>query len=352
MIKRFIAAILSVFALMPLSAKADNVYGLSLSAQSAVLMEADSKSTVFEKNASQKMPMASTTKIMTALVVLENLSLSHEFKVNEAAVGTEGTSAYLQKGDTLTVEAALYALLLQSANDAANALAYELCGSIEDFAALMNAKASELSLKNTSFKNPSGLPADGHFTTARDLAYLGAVCIENEDFKRIVSTKSADVKINGKDRTFVNHNKLLSLCEGAFGIKTGFTKESGRCLVGACERNGVRFVTVTLDASCDWNDHSKMLQFGFEKYRSYLLYSKDSFIIELPVAGRSTCVSLTSEGEKRVSLPKDSIVTVSVFAPSLLTAPISAGDTVATAVFICDGKVICKTDLKAITEVE
>lgn len=346
-------ALISLFlsAILLLSAIPANASGLSFSAESAVLIDGNSKEILFEKNANEKMPMASTTKIMTAIVTLENASLSHTFTVDERAVGTEGSSAYLQKGDRLTVESALYALLLQSANDAANALAFEVSGSIEDFATLMNEKAKELGLSDTSFKNPSGLSEEGHCTTARELAVLSAYCLENEDFYKIVSTKTATVKIGENDRTFVNHNKLLSLYEGAVGVKTGFTKESGRCLVGAAERNGIRLISVTLNASSDWNDHKSMLDYGFSLYREYKLYNEDSFIIELPVAGKSSYISVSPKGEYSVFLPKDKKISVVIEAPRLITAPVKKGQKLGDAVFVCDGREMHRTPLFALSKV-
>lgn len=344
------AVILLLSLLAPITVCAEAL-GPELSAESAVIMTADTKETIFEKNANQKRPMASTTKIMTALVVLERCELDKVFRIPAKAVGTEGTSAYLLENDSLTIEAALTALLLQSANDAANALAIEVGGSIDGFASLMNEKADEIGLKDTFFKNPSGLPEDGHYTTAKDLAILASVCLENSDFSRIVSMKKSTVKINGEDRTFVNHNKLLSLYEGANGVKTGFTKESGRCLVGSCERDGVKLVTVTLDASNDWNDHKKMFDYGFSKLRSYQLYSEKNFIVELPVAGTNKFVSASPKGEKSIILPYNQTITVAIEAPSLIFAPVSLDDQVGTAVFYCNGREIAKVSLFALSRV-
>ena len=348
MIKRILSLVLIITLVFSLASYAN---GLSLSAESAVLLDAFSKDILFEKNARTRMPMASTTKIMTALIVLERCKLSDTFKVDEGAVGTEGSSAYLQKGDKLTFEAALYALLLQSANDMANALAIEIAGSTEAFAALMNEKAKELSLSDTSFKNPSGLSAEGHYTTAYDLAMLSAVCLESEDFFRIASTKSATVKIGENDRTFVNHNKLLSLYDGACGVKTGFTKESGRCLVGAAERNGVRLISVTLKASSDWNDHAEMLDFGFSLYREYTLFKENELIFELPVAGEGSFITVSPKGEKSVFLQKGKTVSAMIEAPRLIFAPVKKGQIIGTLIFEADGREIFRTPLLAQSKV-
>ena len=349
--KRILSLILIIALLLSSFVICANAKGLSLSAESAILIDGHSLEVLFEKNAKQRMPMASTTKIMTALIVLENCNLSDTFKVDEKAVGTEGSSAYLQKGDKLSFEAALNALLLQSANDCANALAIEIAGSTEAFAALMNEKAAALSLSDTSFKNPSGLSEEGHYTTAYDLARLSAVCLENEDFFRIVSTKSATVKIGDNERTFVNHNKLLSLYEGAVGVKTGFTKESGRCLVGAAEKNGIRLLSVTLKASSDWNDHKTMLDFGFSIYREYSLFKENELIFELPVAGTGSYITVAPKGEKSVFLKKGTAVSAKIEAPRLITAPIKKGQIVGILIFEAEGREIFRTPLLAQTKV-
>lgn len=322
-----------------------------VSARSAITIEAESYDVIFEKNAYEKLPMASTTKIMTALVVLETMPLDRVFTVDPSAVGTEGSSAYLEKGDTLTVEAALYALLLQSANDVAVALAMEVCQSVDKFVSLMNQKAKELELYDTSFANPSGLPDDNHYTTAYDLARLGAVCLDNADFARIVSSKSASVKISGKDRTFVNHNKLLSLYEGAIGIKTGFTKESGRCLVGACKKNGVTVVTVTLSASNDWKDHSSMFDYAFSQYSSYTLCDKNEYIVSVPIAGTGRHIKASPKETVCVSLKNGSKVSVSVEYDRLILTPVSKGDIIAYALFSAEGKTIAKVPLYSLNTI-
>lgn len=341
-----LSAIIQVFTVTLTAGNAPTV-----SAESAVLIEADSKDVIFAKNHLQKMPMASTTKIMTALVVLDTLPTDHVFTVADRAVGTEGSSAYLKKGDTMSVRSALFALLLQSANDVAVALALEVSDSIEGFASLMNEKAASLGLKDTSFKNPSGLPDEGHYTTAYDFAILASYAMENETFYSIVSAKSATVKIGGNDRTFVNHNRLLSLYDGAVGVKTGFTKESGRCLVGACEQDGVRLITVTLNASDDWNDHCRMFDLGLSKYRSVCLCTKKDFIIELPVAGADGCITASPKEDKYITLPKNSKITVSIEAKGLLMSPVTIGSIIATAIFRTEDKVIAKVPLFATADI-
>jgi len=350
MLKRIISVIVVIILGFSVITKTKAADELSVSAKSAVLIEAESGKIVYSKNADQRLPMASTTKIMTGLIVLENAKLDHKFKVSSKAVGCEGTSAYLCEDDVLTIEAALYALLLQSANDAAVALAIEVGGSIDSFAQMMNKKAIELGLADTNFKNPSGLPAKDHYTTAKDLAIITSVALKNPDFSRIVATKSVNVKINEADRTFVNHNKLLSLYEGAIGVKTGFTKESGRCLVGAAQRDGVKLITVTLSASNDWADHKNMFDLGFKKLRSYCLFSGDSFIIEFPIAGTNSHILASPVGEKQITLPNSTRIAVRIERTSLLQLTAKAGDTVGYAVFYADGKELYRAPLCALKD--
>ncbi len=348
--KRILSAILCIilcFCLIPDANAADEIF---LSAKSAIAVEADGRTVIYEKNAHERLPMASTTKIMTALVVLENCSLDHSFKVSDRAVGCEGTSAYLQSGDTLTVEGALYALLLQSANDVACALAYEVSGSIEAFADLMNEKAKEIGVKNTSFKNPSGLPADGHYTTAYDLAIISCTALDNEDFKRIVSAKTAVVTIGNRDQTFINHNKLLSLYDGAIGVKTGFTKESGRCLVGAAERDGVRLVTVTLSASSDWNDHKTMFNYGFPRLRSFCLCEEGELMFEIPVAGANSLMGVAPQRTEYVTLKSNEKIELRIEAQKQVFTPINKGDTLGYAVFSSNGHEIRRIPLEALSD--
>ena len=207
--------------------------------------------------------MASTTKIMTALAVLEALPLTATVTVPAEAVGTEGTSAYLKEGEILTVGDLLHALLLQSANDAAVSLAIAADGSVSAFADRMNRMAQALGLSQTHFQNPHGLDADGHYTTAYDLALLSAYAMRTPALADIVMKKSYTCRTTLALRVFSNHNKLLRLSPDAVGVKTGFTKKSGRCLVGAAKRDGALLVSVTLNASNDWQDHLTLWKLGF-----------------------------------------------------------------------------------------
>jgi len=238
---------------------------LSLSAKSAILIETSTKNVLYEKNAYIKMPMASTTKIMTAICALENLETKKVIKVDDGAVGIEGSSIYLAKDEEITIEDLIYGMMLSSGNDAATALAIEARGSVEDFSSLMNETAKRIGAKDTNFKNACGLYEDQHYTTAYDLALITAYGLKNEDFAKIVSTKEKNISNGNKGypRVLKNHNRLLRLYDGCTGVKTGYTKKCGRCLVTSAKRDGVELVCVTLNAPDDWNDHIKLLDKGF-----------------------------------------------------------------------------------------
>ena len=236
-----------------------------VSAESAVLVSADGV-ILYEKNARERRGMASTTKIMTALVAIENLSLD-DIVSFPAEAQAEGSSAYFAPGENVSVRDLLYALMLRSANDAAACIAITAAGSIEGFARMMNERAADIGLCDTHFDNPHGLDSDTHYSTALDMARLTIEALKNPTFREIVSTKVYVCRSlsDGYDRTFQNHNRLLGR-DGIFGVKTGFTRACGRCLVTACERDGRTLVAVTLSAPDDWKDHTELYDYGFERY--------------------------------------------------------------------------------------
>ncbi len=259
---------------------------LSVSAKAAVLYEPETESFLYTKNADQKLPMASTTKIMTALVALEKIPLDQKVTIAKEAVGIEGSSLYLKEDEILTMEDLVTALMLRSANDAAAAIAYAISGGIEPFAELMNERAKEMGLENTNFTNPHGLDDSMHYTTARELALISAEALRNAAFRKIVSTKTKRIiNEDGYVRLVTNHNKLLSLYDGAIGVKTGFTKKSGRCLVGASDRNGLQFISVTINAPDDWNDHIELLNYGYSKLEKRHIANIGDFEYQIPVIG-------------------------------------------------------------------
>ena len=241
-----------IFCITPAVAEA-----LEVSATAAVLMDADMGQVLYEKNGDRQMLIASTTKIMTALVVLEHAAPDDVITVTPDHMA-EGSSMYLRAGETVRVEELLYGLLLCSGNDAALALT-ECAGGLTPFVALMNEKAAALGMAHTSFANPNGLDADGHYSTARDMAVLAAAAVENPTFRRICSSRSVTIG----QRTMENHNRLLRQVEGCVGLKTGYTRAAGRTLVSCTERDGCRLVAVTLQDGNDWADHAALYDYGF-----------------------------------------------------------------------------------------
>lgn len=320
----------------------------SLSARSAVLIECESGEVIFGKDESVRLPMASTTKIMTALTVIEDCSLSDTVVIRHEACGIEGSSIYLREGERFTVEELLYALMLASANDAATALALHAGGSIEAFTDKMNEKASSLGLTDTHFTNPHGLYDSDHYTTARDLALIAAYASKNESFKKICSTKKTVIG-GDKDsaRLLSNHNKMLFSYDGAFGIKTGFTKNSGRCLVTGATREGMSLIAVTLNAPDDWNDHKAMLDYGFALYEKRMLIDKGELSVSLPLVGSlQGSVLCTNSTALYAILPKgasDAEYTAEI--KRFEFAPVCKGECVGRLIFKYKGKTIAQCEI-------
>lgn len=345
--KAFAAIVISAF-FAALTVNSMAAPDINVSARSAVLMEADSRQIVFERDAHTPMPMASTTKIMTALVAIENGELDKTVSVSDLAIGVEGSSIYLKAGEKLTLRELLYAVLLESANDAATAVAVEIGGSVDSFAEMMNEKASELELENTHFTNPHGLDDEQHYTTAADLAKIAAAALENDTFKEIVSTYKTTIPGADYKRVLVNHNRLLKSYDGAIGVKTGFTKRCGRCLVSAAERDGVRLIAVTLSAPDDWRDHAAMLDYGFTQFECCNICDDDGLLFDIPcLGGNNDTVRVKSEGALSVTLPKNSVVTSSLEIRRFVWAPVKTGDYMGKVKYFSDGKEIASVDLYA-----
>ena len=301
---------------------------LSTSAKSAILVHADTGTVLYEKNADEHMLIASTTKIMTAIVVLEHCELDDTVEADARSAGIEGSSMYIKAGETYTVEELLYGLLLVSGNDAASALALHVSESIEDFAALMNEKAAELGMTESSFKNAHGLDEDGHYSTARDMAKLAAYCMENEDFARIAGTVSHTVG----EQTLVNHNRLLREDEGCIGLKTGYTMAAGRTLVSCAERDGARYVCVTLNDPDDWDDHKALYDWAFANY-SFAEVIPAGLSHEVPViSGAESSAVAQTEGSARALIKNGESYTTRFELPSFVFAPIDEGESAGRAV--------------------
>ena len=312
-----------------------------ISAKSAVVIDAKSGKILYEANAHNAKGMASTTKIMTALVALENSSLDQLVTVDPRACGVEGSSVYLFENEKITMESLLYALMLQSANDAAEAIAYAISGSMEGFVALMNQKVAEMGLCSTHFDNPHGLDGETHYTTAYELALIAAKALENETFAEIVSTAKKTIPLhNGEaSRLLVNHNRLLRDYDDIIGVKTGFTKKCGRTLVSAAQKDGIRLICVTLDDGNDWADHRAMLDYGYSLYEATEILQTEEIAHSVAVCG-GTASSVLVKNKEPLSavLPKNhgeiSFVTE---LPRFLYAGIEKNDVVGQTVFYADG---------------
>lgn len=252
---------------------------ISVSAKAACLIIPDSGEVLFAKNENEELPIASTTKIMTSLLTLEALEACGDKKIEitDEMVKVEGTSMGLMAGDVVNLEALVKGMLLCSGNDAANAAAISVGGNAENFVKMMNERAEQIGMKKTHFVTPSGLDRGDHHSTAYDMALLGAFAMENEKFSCISSKKSDKVEFINPPKivSFKNHNKLLRLYDGCIGVKTGFTKAAGRCLVSCAQRNDVKLIAVTLNAPNDWEDHKNMLDYGFKNTVNVLFNDKD-----------------------------------------------------------------------------
>ena len=256
-----------------------------LSAKSAILIEASTGRVLFEQNAFEQKPMASTTKIMTALLAIENCNLDETVVVGPNASGVEGSSIWLSQGERISLLDMLFGLMLASGNDAAVAIAEHTAGSVEAFVEMMNEKAKDIGAYNTHFVNPNGLPADDHYTTAYDLALISAYAMKLDVFREIVKTQYKTIPWEGHewDRVVKNKNKILWNYEGGNGIKTGYTKNAGRCLAAAAQRDGMQLISVVLDAPDMFEDCMDLLSYGFENYQNRCVSKAGALIGDVAV---------------------------------------------------------------------
>ncbi len=318
-----------------------------ISAKSAIVYNGETGDILFEKNAYEQLPMASTTKIMSVLLVLESGGLDERFVVDSEAIKVEGSSMGLQEGDKVTLRDLCYGMLLPSGNDAANAAAVKVAGSTQKFVELMNDKAQVLGLVDTHFVTPSGLDddTDEHYSTAYDMARLTAEAMKNADFRAICSQKSAKVCFGDPpyERWLMNSNKLLKSCEGIVGVKTGFTDKARRCLVSACDRNGAELICVTLNAPDDWNDHSKLYDYCFEFISMQALpLDKKKYYLNI-VGGDSDKVLCETETAEAVLLNGYAQkVETMVYLPAFAYAPVKNGEQVGKVVYSYNGRVIAE----------
>lgn len=335
--KTLVCAALSLVCAFPCGAAA-----LSTSASAAVLVDVDSGRVLYAHNENAKMRIASTTKIMTALVALEHGDLSQRITVSAEAADTEGSSMYLQTGEELTLETLLYGLMLSSGNDAAVAVAQGVAGGTEPFVRLMNEKAEELGMTGTSFANPNGLDAPDHYSTAADMAVLTRAAMNNATLVRIASTRCA----TAGGRTLTNHNRLLENLDGCIGLKTGYTRAAGRTLVSCVQRNGQRLAAVTLQDGNDWADHAALYEYGFSTYPLHRAVTIGETVgTAAVIGGVSASVPLAAAQSFFWPLAEGEELDIRFDLPGSLSAPLKAGDPAGQAVFTLNGGEVGRVDL-------
>lgn len=322
-----------------------------LSAKAAILIDAQTGAVIAEKNERQRLPMASTTKIMSALLLLESGDLDTPFKVDNEAIKVEGSSMGLCEDDIVTKRALCFGMLLPSGNDAANETAVLLAGSVPEFAGMMNRRAEQLGLEDTHFVTPSGLHDPNHYSTAYDMAMLTREALKNEDFREICGSKKAKLEFGNPpyERWLINTNKLLTMYDSCIGVKTGFTDEAGRCLVSAAEKDGVTLICVTLNAPADWSDHMLMYDYGFSAAKSRPI-DYDSSGLKVKVAGGTaeelavvpeTVPMYTSVNGNKPDITAEPAIDRFVY------APVSKGEKVGRINFYLDGKLLYGVNLVA-----
>lgn len=353
--KRFLSAFLALFALLlfiPSTAQADN---LTINAGASILIEASTGKVLMGENLHTQLPMASTTKIMTALVALENAGIMDMVTVTSEAYGMEGSSIYLNLGEKISLKDLLYGLMLASGNDAAVAIAVHVGGSVEGFAQMMNERARSLGLVNTNFVTPNGLHDDAHYTSAYDLAYITAAAMENPFFREIVSTQYYRTQTGDTVRTFRNKNRTLSQYEGCCGVKTGYTKKAGTCLVFAAERDGMLLIGVLLNAPSRFDDAIAMLNYGFFNYEMCTLVEKFAVIAHVQV-NKSKINTLDLLANSGIMVPVQIGESVQCQTQVVLredfTAPIKAGEVCGTLYVLENGRRIASVALVAATDAE
>lgn len=349
--KKIICTIISAAMLFMLAPSAQAVSLSGISAKASIIIEAQSGKVIAGKNEYEKLPMASTTKIMTTLLLIESGGLDEEFKVDNNAIMVEGSSMGLCQDDIVTKRALCYGMMLPSGNDAANETAVLLGGTAEKFADMMNEKAEQLGLENTHFVTPSGLHDDKHYSTAYDMAKLTREALKNETFREICGTSSIKLKFGNPpyERWLVNTNKLLALYDGCIGVKTGFTDEAGRCLISAAEKDGVTLICVTLNAPNDWNDHIRMYDYGFSVTESRSADFDFSGLYVDVAEGDTDRVKVAPADVPQYTIVNGEVPKMSykVKLDKFIYAPVSRGRKAGTIEFYSGNELIMTTELAA-----
>ena len=348
MFRSVLSVLLTASLLFTLQIMPEASYRPGVSAEAAALIDAESGEILYIKNGTERKAPASLTKIMTALVVIESCDLYDIVTVPREAVGIEGSSAYLTAGEKFTAEELLYALMLQSANDAAVALALHCAGSVETFACKMNEKAAYLGLSGTHFANPHGLPDKDHYSTALDMARLLSFCMENEKFAGISGSRSYIIKAGAerKARQFINHNRLLFEDVGVTGGKTGYTKSGGRCLCTYYEKDGIKLCAATLNAPDDWADHRALYEYGRGLYAPVTLDAAGIYELHI-VGGVIDTVTATVYRDETALIKKGAEVKKAVYMRRFEYAPVREGERIGYIVFFAGEKEIRRIPLYA-----
>lgn len=329
---------------------------IDINAKGVVLMEMTSKRVLYQKNAHVKLPMASTTKIMTALVAIENGNLTDVITVPPEASGVEGSSIWLSAGEKHTMEDLLYGLMLSSGNDAAVTIAIHIGGSVEGFAEMMNAKAKEIGAEDTNFVTPHGLHDKNHYTTAYDLGLISAVAMENPEFAKIVNTRNKTIPWEGStwDRSLRNKNKIIWQYDGGNGIKTGYTSNAGRCLVSAANREDMQLVGVVLNCPDMFEDSKKMLSYGFDAYDMTTIFDHNQSFGRIPVEG-AIVPDVEFVADASVTMPltnkEKETVQTEVNLKESLVAPVTAGEEIGEVNIFVGGSLVATAKLKATQDV-
>ncbi|MBQ6809723.1 MAG: D-alanyl-D-alanine carboxypeptidase [Clostridia bacterium] len=333
--RSIVAAVLLLSVILPLKTAAEP----EISAKSGIVIELNTGIILYSKNSQEALPMASTTKIMTALIASEIGDLEAQMTVSEKAASVDGSQMGLLAGQTLSLEDLLYMMMLKSANDAAEVIAENLCGSVEKFVELMNEKAQKLGCKSTHFENVHGLPNENHYTTAEELAKIAAAAFKNVTVREIVGTKTK--KLDYFSIVLENSNKLLNSYPYACGMKTGFTKAAGRCLVSAARKDGITLIAVTLSAPDDWNDHTKMLDYGFSRVSTYEVVGAGEFSAEVPTLnGEKAARLINTQGGYGLAVDRTPLTAeIKANLPKMIFAPATAGKTEGSISIIVNGKI-------------
>ncbi|MBQ8201672.1 MAG: D-alanyl-D-alanine carboxypeptidase [Clostridia bacterium] len=341
------ALVLLALLMLPVPSRAEEI---ATSAKACVIVDEITGRVLLSHNAASALPMASTTKVMTALLAIEQGDLEAPVTCSRNAFGVPGTSIYLAQGETLSLRHMLYGLMLASGNDAATAIAEHIGGSVDAFCQMMTARAVELGCQNTVFLTPHGLPQDGHYTTAYDLALIAREAMTHPFFRELVGTQRATIPWEGReyDRVLNNKNRLLSTYEGATGIKTGYTKKAGRCLVFGAERNSMRIIGVVLNCP-DWFDEAaRLMDAAFDRYEAVtLLRSGDrAGTLHVNMSDGSTVDAVLSADLTGV-IPKGSVPGVEIDLPDAIDAPVEIGQQLGFVRMTCGGVTVCEAPLTA-----